>query len=74
MATATLSRHQSAASTTSGRCTGSGMKLTRDADAERRGDGVAVQRPQMRVGEPLAEHAQVPFVAPRMDQLREFFD
>ena len=42
------------------------MKLMRDADAERRGDGVAVQRPKMRVGQPVAEHAQVPLVAARM--------
>jgi hypothetical protein len=38
----------------------------RYTDAERRRDRVAVQRPQMRIGESVTENAQVPLVAARV--------
>jgi septal ring-binding cell division protein DamX len=45
-----------------------------DADAEGDRDRAPVQRPQVRIGEPLAKDTQVPLVAARVDQARYVFD
>ena len=45
-----------------------------DAGAERAGDGMAIERPQERVGDALAEHAQVPALLARGHPLGELLD
>ena len=74
MPTATLSRQMIAASTTSIRCTGSGMKLTPMPTPNAAVMECRFSDHSASIGEPLAEHAQIPLVAPCVDQLREMFD
>ncbi len=45
-----------------------------DAGAERAGDGMAIERPQERFGDALAEHAQVPALLARGYPLGELLD